>query len=52
MHQAVEEHEAILDAVSRGEPEQAELVARAHVSATIDALEQISDGRDRRGSEL
>jgi DNA-binding GntR family transcriptional regulator len=43
---SIEEHEAILDAVSRGEAEQAERAARAHVRATIDALEQISPLHD------
>jgi DNA-binding GntR family transcriptional regulator len=38
---SIEEHEAILTAVRRGEPEQAEHAARAHVRATIDTLEQI-----------
>jgi DNA-binding GntR family transcriptional regulator len=45
MREEIREHEAILAAVSRGEPEQAELAARAHVRATIAALEQIRDGR-------
>jgi DNA-binding FadR family transcriptional regulator len=45
MRQAVEEHEAILAAVTGSEPEQAERAARAHVSATIEALEQMSDDR-------
>jgi DNA-binding GntR family transcriptional regulator len=44
---SIEEHEAILIAVSRGEPEQAERVARAHVRATIDALAQLSPTHDR-----
>jgi DNA-binding GntR family transcriptional regulator len=39
---SIEEHEAILSAVSRGEPERAEQAARAHVRATIDRLGQIS----------
>jgi DNA-binding GntR family transcriptional regulator len=43
--QAVEEHKAILAAVRCGEAEHAEHAARAHVRATIEALEQISDGR-------
>jgi DNA-binding FadR family transcriptional regulator len=45
VRQAVAEHEAILAAVSSGEPEQAERAARAHVTATIEALEQIAHGR-------
>jgi DNA-binding GntR family transcriptional regulator len=44
MRRAVDEHEAILAAVSRGEPERAECAARGHVRATIDAVERISDG--------
>jgi DNA-binding GntR family transcriptional regulator len=51
MRQAVGEHEAILAAVVRGEPEQAEQAARAHVRATIQALEQISQA-DRGGAQL
>jgi DNA-binding GntR family transcriptional regulator len=47
---AIDEHEAILAAVSGGEPEQAERAARAHVRATIDALQQISAPGNR--SEL
>jgi DNA-binding GntR family transcriptional regulator len=43
MRQAVEEHETILAAVSGGEPERAERVARAHVRATIEALERSGD---------
>jgi DNA-binding GntR family transcriptional regulator len=50
MRQAVGEHEAILAAVACGAPEQAERAARAHVRATIEALEQIFD-TDRVGSE-
>jgi DNA-binding GntR family transcriptional regulator len=46
LSRSIEEHEAILDAVSRGEAEQAERAARAHVRATIDALEQISPLHD------
>jgi DNA-binding GntR family transcriptional regulator len=42
LRQAIAEHKAILAAVSGGEPEQAERAARAHVRATIDALQQIS----------
>jgi DNA-binding GntR family transcriptional regulator len=42
MRQAVQEHEAILAAVCRGEPEQAERAARSHAGATIEALEQLS----------
>ena len=34
----IEEHEAILAAVGRGEPEPAERAARDHVRVTIDAL--------------
>jgi DNA-binding GntR family transcriptional regulator len=45
MRQEIQEHEVILAAVSRGEPEQAERAARAHVRATIEALEQICDAR-------
>jgi DNA-binding GntR family transcriptional regulator len=45
MREEIREHEAILAAVSRGEPDQAELAAREHVRATIAALEQIRDGR-------
>jgi DNA-binding GntR family transcriptional regulator len=45
MRQAIPEHEAILAAVSRGDTEQAERAARAHVRATIETLEQICDGR-------
>jgi len=48
---SIEEHEAILTAVRRGEPEQAERAARAHVRATIDALQRISlhdSGRQAR----
>jgi DNA-binding GntR family transcriptional regulator len=48
LRQAVQEHEAILGAVSRGEPTQAERVARAHVRATIDALHEISVSDDRK----
>jgi DNA-binding GntR family transcriptional regulator len=44
---AIEEHEAILTAVSRGEPEVAERAARSHVEATIDALAQLSPRSDR-----
>lgn len=40
MREEIREHEAILAAVARGEPDQAELAARAHVRATIAALEQ------------
>jgi DNA-binding GntR family transcriptional regulator len=47
MRKTVEEHKAILAAVAGGEPEQAEKAARAHVRATIQALEQIADERDR-----
>jgi DNA-binding GntR family transcriptional regulator len=43
----IEEHEAILAAVGRGEPEPAERAARAHVRVTIDALAQISLRNDR-----
>jgi DNA-binding GntR family transcriptional regulator len=43
--QEVEEHSEILAAVCGGEAEQAERAARAHVCATIKALEQISDAR-------
>ena len=43
MRQAVEEHEGILAAVCRDDPERAEQVARAHVRATIEALELSSD---------
>jgi DNA-binding GntR family transcriptional regulator len=39
---SIGEHEAILTAVRRGEPEQAERAARDHVRATIDSLQQIS----------
>ena len=46
-HGAIAEHEAILTAVSTGEPEQAERAARAHVRATFDALSQISPVDDR-----
>jgi DNA-binding GntR family transcriptional regulator/DNA-binding CsgD family transcriptional regulator len=42
MRQSVQEHEAILAAVTGSEPEQAERAARAHVSATIEALRQMS----------
>jgi DNA-binding GntR family transcriptional regulator len=49
MREEIREHEAILAAVSRGEPEQAERAARAHVRATIAALEQIRDGQVRNG---
>lgn len=45
MRQEIREHEAILAAVSRGEPDQAERAARAHVRAAIDVLEQIRDDR-------
>jgi DNA-binding GntR family transcriptional regulator len=41
----VEEHEAILAAISRRQPAQAEHAARAHVRATIDALQRICEGR-------
>jgi DNA-binding GntR family transcriptional regulator len=44
---SIEEHEAILIAVSRGEPEPAERAARAHVRATIDALAQLLPTHDR-----
>jgi DNA-binding GntR family transcriptional regulator len=47
LHGAIEEHQAILAAVGRGEPEQAERAARAHVRATIDALAQISPRSDQ-----
>jgi DNA-binding GntR family transcriptional regulator len=50
MRQTVEEHEGILAAVCRDDPEQAEKVARAHVRATIEALELSSDPPDRRGA--
>jgi DNA-binding GntR family transcriptional regulator len=43
----IAEHEAILTAVMREESEQAERAARAHLRATIDALEQISPSEDR-----
>jgi len=43
---SIEEHEVILDAVSRGEPEQAERSARAHVRTTIDALLEIQRPHD------
>jgi DNA-binding GntR family transcriptional regulator len=46
LQRAIEEHEAILTAVRRGEPEQAERAARTHVRATIDALAQISPVHD------
>jgi DNA-binding GntR family transcriptional regulator len=39
---AIEDHEAILLAVSRCDPEGAEHAARAHVRATIDALAQMT----------
>jgi DNA-binding GntR family transcriptional regulator len=45
LHPEIREHEAILAAVSGGQPEQAECAARAHVRATIEALERIYDGR-------
>jgi DNA-binding GntR family transcriptional regulator len=48
LRQEIEEHEAILTVAVRGEPEQAERLARAHVRATIDALAQISAPEDRR----
>jgi len=47
---AIAEHEAILTAVSAGEPEQAERAARAHVRATVDALSQLSPV-DERGRQ-
>jgi DNA-binding GntR family transcriptional regulator len=43
MSEAVEEHERILAAVCRDDPESAEQVARAHVRATIEALERVSE---------
>jgi DNA-binding GntR family transcriptional regulator len=43
LHPEIGEHEEILAAVSRGEPEQAEHAARAHVRASIEALEQVCD---------
>jgi DNA-binding GntR family transcriptional regulator len=43
--QAIPEHEAIPAAVSRGDAEQAERAARAHLRATIETLEQVCDGR-------
>jgi DNA-binding GntR family transcriptional regulator len=43
---SIEEHEAILDAVSRGEAEEAERAARAHVRTTIDALLQVQRPHD------
>jgi DNA-binding GntR family transcriptional regulator len=48
LRQAIEQHEAILEVTVRGEPEQAERAARAHVRATIAALEQISAPGDQR----
>jgi DNA-binding GntR family transcriptional regulator len=39
---SIEEHEAILTAARSGESEPADRAARAHVRATIDALEQFS----------
>jgi DNA-binding GntR family transcriptional regulator len=39
---SIQEHEAILTVVGRGEPGPAERAARAHVRATMDALEQLS----------
>jgi DNA-binding GntR family transcriptional regulator len=44
---SIEEHGAILAVVGRGEPELAERVARAHVRATSDALEQFSAPNER-----
>jgi len=44
---AVAEHQAILSAVSRGEPEQAERTARAHVRATVDALLRVQRPHDQ-----
>ena len=43
MRQAVEEHEGNLAAVCREDPERAEQVARAHVRATIQALELLCE---------
>jgi DNA-binding GntR family transcriptional regulator len=48
LRQTIEQHEAILIAVVRGESEQAERAARAHIRATIDALQQLSPP-DARG---
>ena len=48
LRQGIEDHEAILAVVGRGEPEPAEHAARAHVRATIDALAQISAPDDQR----
>ena len=47
-HQAIPEHEAILDAVCRRRPHQAERAARAHVRATIAAL--CDERRDGNGA--
>jgi DNA-binding GntR family transcriptional regulator len=43
MGQATEEHEAILSAISRRNPDAAEHAARAHVRRTIAALQQLSN---------
>jgi DNA-binding GntR family transcriptional regulator len=50
MQRAIADHEAILAAVVRGEPEQAERVARAHVRTAMDALRTLEpfDGQDRQ----
>jgi DNA-binding GntR family transcriptional regulator len=47
LHGSIEEHEAILTAVSRREPAQAERAARAHIGATVAALAQHSPPHDR-----
>ena len=44
---SIREHEAILAVVGRGDPEPAERAARAHVRATIEALEQSSGPSER-----
>jgi DNA-binding GntR family transcriptional regulator len=50
LREGVEQHELILTAIGRGEPNEAERVARAHVSATIVALDRISPSAERHRS--
>jgi len=47
LHGSIGEHEAILTAARSGEPEPADRAARAHVRATIAALEQFSAPSER-----
>ena len=52
MRQTIDEHTEILAAVCRGELERAERAARAHVRATIETLEQMSDSTGDTPPEL